>query len=126
MASSRIQIVAGLRHLRGLEIVFGIDNIQVNEYGLIKIGVLDWDWEFCADSILCNANEGYLVAYLEGVMTIMAQSCLGLPTESFDFLTDGGLPDLDHSYIRDAPGPHVLRRAIQFAIREKLLVSDRP
>ncbi|KAG8677867.1 hypothetical protein FPOAC1_003895 [Fusarium poae] len=118
------QIVAGLCHLKNLEIVFGIDNIQVNEYGLIKI-VLDWNWEFCADGILCDANEGYLVVYLEGVMTTMAQSCLDLPAEAFSFLADGVLPDLDNSYIRDAPGPHVLKRAIQFAIRERLLMSDR-
>jgi hypothetical protein len=61
--------------------------------------VLDWNWEFCADGILCDANEGYLVAYLEGVMTTMAQSCLGLPAEAFSFLADGVLPDLDVSQI---------------------------
>jgi hypothetical protein len=38
MASSQPKIVAGLCHLKDLEIVFGIDTIQVNEYGLIKIG----------------------------------------------------------------------------------------
>ncbi|KAF5703692.1 hypothetical protein FMUND_12877 [Fusarium mundagurra] len=118
------QIVSGLHHLKGLEMVFGIDIIQVNEYGLVKI-VLDWNWEFCADGILCDANEGYLVAYLEGVMTVMAQSCLALPEEASDFLADGVLPDLDHPYIHSAAGPHVLERAIQFAIREKLLANDK-
>lgn len=59
--------------------------------------MLDWNWEFCADGILCEANEGYLVAYLEGVMTVMAQSCLGLPAEASGFLVGGVLPDLNVS-----------------------------
>ncbi|SPJ83546.1 uncharacterized protein FTOL_10111 [Fusarium torulosum] len=55
----------------------------------------------------------------------MAQSCLDLPEEASDFLVNGVLPDLDDPYIRGAAGPHVLKRAIQFAIREKLLANDK-
>lgn len=63
------------------------------------MAVLDWNWEFCTDSILCRANEGYLVAYLEELMTLMAQTCLDLPEEAFSFLADGVLPDIDVSQI---------------------------
>ena len=39
------------------------------------------------------------MAYLEELMTFMAQTCLDLPEEAFTFLADGVLPDIDVSQI---------------------------
>jgi len=76
--------------------------------------VLDWNWEFCADGILCDANEGYIVAYLEGVMATMAQSCLDLPKEASDFLADGELPSLDVSTLLSESTQLILNRTHTF------------
>ncbi|KAH6961630.1 hypothetical protein BKA56DRAFT_679817 [Ilyonectria sp. MPI-CAGE-AT-0026] len=103
--------------------MFGIDSIRVDVNGVVKI-VLDWDLESCVEGTFREANEGYLVAYLEETLTTMGYSCGQLPSAAMDFLTSKVLPTMNHPFISHAGGPSVLKTPIQFAIQRKILAGN--
>ncbi|KAK2922417.1 Protein kinase-like domain superfamily [Fusarium oxysporum f. sp. vasinfectum] len=115
------QTICGFRHLKDLEIFFGIDIIQINEYGVVKI-VIDWNQdEFSVERSLHRANEEYLVAYLQELMAAMAQRCNDLPKTVSNFFIGSVLPDMGHDFIANVGGPEILRERVISAIRRKLL-----
>ncbi|KAJ3454967.1 hypothetical protein MRS44_013567 [Fusarium solani] len=109
--------------LKEQSVMFGIDSIRVDFNGVVKI-VFDWDLESCVEGMFLEANEGYLVAYLEEILTTMEHSCGQLPSAAMDFLTPKVLPAMNHPFISHAGGPSVLKMPIKFAIQRKILAGN--
>ncbi|RSL77954.1 hypothetical protein CEP52_017674, partial [Fusarium oligoseptatum] len=88
------KVTCGFQCLKEQSVMFGIDSIRVDLNGVVKI-VIDWNLESCVEGMFLEANEGYLVAYLEEILTTMEHSCGRLPSAAMDFLTPTVLPAMN-------------------------------